>query len=734
MNTTALDFLVTHHLDREIGGVFPVCFPNGSPLVSDKDILSQAWSTLALTHAESITSLDTAAEGLRRLAASEALGFNENSDRYFTLQPIGQLRTTRSQLIAAEAALAAGSRLSDSALMKQGISVVEQVAGMVLQGHLPRCLREDFDRSLDGTHDLSAMARFTLAALVLPEAWTTSVMEATQTAVQQLISLGNATISHRPFPTALRRLEIIADVTLALTKASISTHLDSSIDVLATEIAAQRLLVHCDRLFHDKELGGFWDWIRDDGSVGLDPVESYHIGNALTPKKVAGPLAQILTAANFLRTDIDVRARLRNAIADLTDSKNGGVFCGESYFWGGPNDPVVPFQRQFWPEVHTSGEFWIGNLSYLPLQEKNAITQAQVALLESEQRGVNNATPVSSDTATKNSATTANDDRRSLQFEGSLHIRGDHDIADSAINLDAYRNWLHQTQPAANQPFGLTTLISPVGYRNDRSGQMFATAHVIADLKVMGEEIPNSDYLVTQICSCQNADGGFGEAPGHISDIFTTYCALVSLEILGHHCERPSDAGHYVLSAQNSDGGFGDVPGMRSDLWSTSLAVISNQILGVDWEASKQQCVGWVENTYDPTTGGYSNRPGQRPDTYSFYRAMTSLGFLGQPLHSHSKAASWIKYLQTPSGGFRFRPGKPESLVATYHAVAGLALVNTSPVDPRSCENWLRSYQSRDGGFGAGGLTNTTDDGFCALQTLYILRKKLNRFWIAAMN
>ena len=319
MNTTALDFLVTHHLDREIGGVFPVCFPNGSPLVSDKDILSQAWSTLALTHAESITSLDTAAEGLRRLAASEALGFNENSDRYFTLQPIGQLRTTRSQLIAAEAALAAGSRLSDSALMKQGISVVEQVAGMVLQGHLPRCLREDFDRSLDGTHDLSAMARFTLAALVLPEAWTTSVMEATQTAVQQLISLGNATISHRPFPTALRRLEIIADVTLALTKASISTHLDSSIDVLATEIAAQRLLVHCDRLFHDKELGGFWDWIRDDGSVGLDPVESYHIGNALTPKKVAGPLAQILTAANFLRTDIDVRARLRNAIADLTD-------------------------------------------------------------------------------------------------------------------------------------------------------------------------------------------------------------------------------------------------------------------------------------------------------------------------------------------------------------------------------------------------------------------------------
>ena len=89
MNTTALDFLVTYHLDREIGGVFPVCFPNGSPLVSDKDILSQAWSTLALTHAESITSLDTAAEGLRRLAASEVLGFNENSDRYFTLQPIG---------------------------------------------------------------------------------------------------------------------------------------------------------------------------------------------------------------------------------------------------------------------------------------------------------------------------------------------------------------------------------------------------------------------------------------------------------------------------------------------------------------------------------------------------------------------------------------------------------------------------------------------------------------------
>ena len=734
MNNTALDFLITHHLDRKIGGVFPVCFPDGSPLVSDKDILSQAWATLALAHAESITSLDTAAEGLRRLASSEALGFNENSDRYFTLQPIGQLRTTRSQLIAAEAALTAASSLSDSELMKRGLGIIEQVAGMASQGHLPRRLREDFKQSLDDTHDLSAMARFTLAALVCPETWNTPVMEATRIAVQQLITLANTIITHRPIPMALRRLESVADATLALTKVSRSTHLDSSIDLLAADKAAQQLLVHCDRLFRDKELGGFWDWIRDDGSVGLDPVESYHIGRALTPIKIAGPLAQMLTSANILHTDIDIRARLHKAITDLIDSKNGGVFCGESYFWAGPDDPVVPFQRQFWPRIHTPGEFWIGNLSYLPLQEKNAITQAQIALVESGQPSAFSSTLVPSNTAARNSATVASDEQRSLQFEGSLRIRGDHDIAEPAINLETYLNWLHQTQPAANQPFGLTTLISPLGYRNDRSGQMFATAHVIADLTVMGEEVSNSDNLVTQICSCQNSDGGFGEAPGHISDIFTTYCALVSLEILGHHCERPSDAGQYVLTAQNSDGGFGDVPGMRSDLWSTSLAVISNQILGVDWEASKQQCVEWVKSTYDPTTGGYSNRPGQRPDTYSFYRAMASLGFLGQPLDSHSKAATWIKRLQSPSGGFRYRPGKPESLVATYHAVAGLALVNTSPVDPGSCENWLRSYQSRDGGFGAGGLTNTTDDGFCALQTLYILRKKLNRFWIAAMN
>jgi len=373
MNNTALDFLITHHLDREIGGVVPVCFPDGSPLVSDKDILSQAWATLALAHAESITSLDTAAEGLRRLASSEALGFNENSDRYFTLQPIGQLRTTRSQLIAAEAALTAASSLSDSELMKRGLGIIEQAAGMASQGHLPQRLREDFKQSLDDTHDLSAMARFTLAALVCPETWNTSVMEATRIAVQQLITLANTIITHRPIPMALRRLESIADATLALTKVSISTHLDSSIDVLAADKAAQRLLVHCDRLFRDKELGGFWDWIRDDGSVGLDPVESYHIGRALAPIKIAGPLAQMLTAANILHTDINIRARLHKAITDLIDSKNGGIFCGESYFWAGPDDPVVPFQRQFWPRIHTPGEFWIGNLSYLPLQEKTQL-------------------------------------------------------------------------------------------------------------------------------------------------------------------------------------------------------------------------------------------------------------------------------------------------------------------------------------------------------------------------
>ena len=70
----------------------------------------------------------------------------------------------------------------------------------------------------------------------------------------------------------------------------------------------------------------------------------------------------------------------------------------------------------------------------------------------------------------------------------------------------------------------------------------------------------------------QNADGGFGLAPGAQSDVDNTGAAIQALAAAGRSGPVP-DAIDYLRSAQNGDGGFGQFDGRSSNAQSTAYAV-----------------------------------------------------------------------------------------------------------------------------------------------------------------
>jgi hypothetical protein len=71
----------------------------------------------------------------------------------------------------------------------------------------------------------------------------------------------------------------------------------------------------------------------------------------------------------------------------------------------------------------------------------------------------------------------------------------------------------------------------------------------------------------------QNADGGWGLAPGHGSDVFDTALVLEAIVSGGASGSEKGLAVGFLLSAQNADGGWGLTPGSDSAVVATALAM-----------------------------------------------------------------------------------------------------------------------------------------------------------------
>lgn len=116
---------------------------------------------------------------------------------------------------------------------------------------------------------------------------------------------------------------------------------------------------------------------------------------------------------------------------------------------------------------------------------------------------------------------------------------------------------------------------------------------------------------------------------------------------------------------------------------------------------------------------------------FATFRAIGSFLALGVCPESIEETIAYLSSLQDSCGGFRYRDDGAVSFVGSYHAIAGLYLLGQSVPDITSCQTFLLDRQEVDGGFGrvSAGVSETTDEGFIAIQALHMLNGSLSRNW-----
>jgi hypothetical protein len=121
-------------------------------------------------------------------------------------------------------------------------------------------------------------------------------------------------------------------------------------------------------------------------------------------------------------------------------------------------------------------------------------------------------------------------------------------------------------------------------------GHVMNTLWALQALQVLGREFGRKDELIAWLRSCQLSgkaraqDGGFTFAPkpdfGGVDDIVYTRAALRALKLLGAEPAHRDACIGYVHSLANADGGFSDRPGWLSNASATFYALDALETLG----------------------------------------------------------------------------------------------------------------------------------------------------------
>ncbi|WP_263262504.1 prenyltransferase/squalene oxidase repeat-containing protein [Pseudomonas sp. RIT-PI-S] len=722
MDSTAFTFLADALMDREVGGFLAITDATGALRISsDKRLEDQVAATLFFAQHGDEQQAEFALAGLLALRDGGQEGFTELADRHWNAHGSGRCRTLALQFDALRALLEFRRQRRDDAQLQ---AVTE---GMLLR------LRQVYEGRLFGG--------------VLGSDWTTVVdahmpLELDIAAVNLLCSL--CTWGETPLPAHLQqhvwkledevRAELDGLGAGPLRQTSSRARAVSALARWARANSHQEMLQLARKLLddtlerlHDSAYGGYWDRLRYDQRVGADWLTSFKRNESPFPIKTSLDVALLLEALELAQPHESSarREQLLKALADFHDSRQGGFFLGKGYFWSTPVDPTVPFIRQFWAPPRQLGVFHIGNLSYLPLHIKSL--EGQLACLGALQAQAAVLPQASAPVKVDASILRISNNRRPLE---QPHL-GQLPVLD--VDLPAYLAWLRQARASLAVPYGLTAEMAPQGFRADRCWQVFSALHVISDLYALEVEIDDAASLVACIQASQNADGGFSEQPGQLSDVFATYCAVISLRLLGSEPRAVQACVGYLRQCQQADGGFGNVPGYQSDIWHSNLAALSLHVLGA--QASEPQALLDFILACRHGDGGFANRPGNPPDTFSTYRALSLLHALDRELVDPSATVAWLQGLQQPQGAFLYRPGKAVSLVGSYMAIAALYLLDAHPRDMQGIEAWITQHQKQDGGFGPLSTTSaTTDESFTCIQSLLILKGALSKYWVALVN
>ncbi len=723
MHSTSSAFLAEALMDKEAGGFLAITDATGTLRISsDKRLEDQVAATLFFAQHGDTWQAEFALAGLLDLHDAEHQGFTELSDRQWNAHGSGRCRTLALQFDALRALLEFRRQRHDSAPLQQVSEGILQRFQQVYDGHLlGGVLASDWGTVIDSHMpiELDIAAVNLLCSLCnckteapLPAHLQQHVWKLEDEVRAELNGLGAG---------ALRQTASRARAASALARwARGNSHQEM------LQLACMLLDDTFERL-HDHTYGGYWDRIRYDQRVGADWLTSFKRNESPFPIKTSLDVALLLEAVELARPreSQQRREQLLKAMADFHDSHHGGFFLGKGYFWSTPVDPTVPFIRQFWAPPRQLGVFHIGNLSYLPLHIKSL--EGQLACLGALHRHAANLPPAAAPHEVDLGSLRRVNNRSRLE---QPHLGP---LPELNVNLPAYFEWLRQARASLAVPYGLTAEMAPQGFRADRCWQVFSALHVISDLYALKAAIDDKASLIACIQASQNADGGFAEQPGQLSDVFATYCAVISLRLLGSEpLSRPACVA-YLQRCQQDDGGFGNVPGYQSDIWHSNLAALSLHVLGA--EAAKPQALLGFILACRYGDGGFANRPGNPPDTFSTYRAVSLLHALDHELVDAASTVAWLQGLQQPHGAFLYRPGKAVSLVGSYMAIAALYLLDARPRDIQGIEAWISRHQKQDGGFGPLNTTSaTTDESFTCIQSLLILRGALSKYWVALVN
>lgn len=749
MRNTIKDFILEKCVDKKNDGLFSVLESDGNKILcDDKQLLDHLFVMLAFLSSDESTIFSRADERIKILEKFKDpsfFGFFEITDRDWNLHEIGSVKTTSIQLLAAYVQVLMGLDFKEDSIFQAGVELFDQCMKFLTPQGLPRVLDREWKYSLDNRFDLEAtsIAVIILVELSKKEDIYDDLFKSALKALDCFIdtNLGGAfcmiSSDEKPIVVQGKTLKSMSFASFALVQAGIFLNNNALLN------KAERILSFIDEKLKDKIYGGFWNFCNVQGSVLLNVSELPYKNESFFPAKLAYDHSILLLAlleiqeVNDNKNHIAMLNETLKVIQNLHDLKYGGIFLGESNWWAAPEEPTVPLIRLFWTPRFTPGSFHVGNLSYLPLQEKQTRIQAAVLWALSHRRGLKNRVfeyqeaGLSDDATTEDPVIEIRDGvTKALSYDlKKILIKQD---VQPKINIEKYIEWLKLTRIKGGT-FGLTPYVSPLGCRADRASQVFSTHHAVADLMVLQQEIEDQHSVIRTLQACQNENGGFGEHPGHPSDVFTTYCAVLALYMLKALPSAIDRCIGYLKNCQNKDGGFGDVPGYRSDLWHTNLSVISLHVLGVlpkKVSACNQFILACRNND-----GSYRLRPGDPAEVYSTHRAISTFFMLGKQLQNRDQTIEWLMHCQSENGGFAYRPGRACSMIANYHAVAALYLANAWPKNVVGCKEWIAQFQREDGGFGPMGRPSaTTDEGFACLQASYILETALDPYWVGLIN
>lgn len=659
-------------------------------------------------------------DGISEFADPDYPGFHELLDTTGAPQAVGMVRHPGAQALAA------------AAVLRANVVAARRAATSELLRHtLQRSVASGWPMLLDrtGTAVLDASSSLAdVAVLVLSsQAAGTWPDDFAGQAAQQLsrFDLGDGAwalldASGRPDPTAGFQLRSTALAALAWAALA-----DQGVNKAAER--AHALLRHVDDHHRHRNGPGFWDRADASGVVRVDPVAAYH-GRARSPFPVqlAADHALLAIAAERVGrlTDHVLLKQLESDahafLERYTDHEVGGMFHGQGSWFSTPVDPTVPLARHVMVDRRTPGSFAVGNTSYVPFHTKHAETQL-LALKASGDRLV-----------TAPTVRTPGPALEPFPMTRDLSVASTGPLSPDLIDVPAYLRWLHST--ASGLGYGLTPYRAPLGLRSDRSAQTFSVIHVVSDLRALGEPIADPDSLLAGLAAVQNPDGGFGEQPAMPSEVFTTYCAVLTAAILDAPIPHRERCLEFVLDSQHADGSFGNAPGFPGDAWHSNLAVLTLEALGAR-PRREADLVAYLVSCQN-TDGGYGEQPGAVSDSFATFRAVDSLVALALRPSRLETTVSWLQGLQGESGGFRYRHDGVESFVGSYHAIAALYVLGASPLDTQTALHWIAGRQSRDGGFSrfVDGPSETTDEGFIAIQALHMLEGKLNPYWAVMMT